>query len=84
MWSLRTSHGRGAEHFRKIGVPALVVQSTADQGVFPSDARAIHDSLASADKTLEFVRGRHYFEGDDAALTDVVDLIAAWTAQRVR
>ena len=84
MWSLRTSHGRGAEHFRKIGVPALVVQSTADQGVFPSDARAIHDSLGSADKTLEFVRGQHYFEGDDAALTDVVDLIAAWTAQRVR
>ena len=51
--------------------------------VFPSDARAIHDSLGSADKTLEFVRGQHYFEGDDAALTDVVDLIAAWTAQRL-
>jgi hypothetical protein len=82
MWSLRTSRGRGAEHFRKIRVPALVVQSTGDQGVFPSDARAIHDGLGSEDKTLEFVRGRHYFEGDDAALTDVVDLIAAWTAER--
>jgi len=84
MWSLRTSRGRGAEHFGKIRVPALVVQSTADQGVFPSDAHAIHDDLGASDKTLELVRGKHYFEGDDAALTEVVDVIAAWTAQRTR
>jgi esterase/lipase len=63
-------------------VPALVVQSTADQGVFLSDAMAIFDDLGSADKQFELVRGRHYFEDDDAALTDAVDLIAAWTAHR--
>jgi hypothetical protein len=63
-------------------VPALVVQSTGDQGVFLSDARAIHDNLASADNTLELVRGRHYFEDDDDALTGVVDLVADWTAKR--
>jgi hypothetical protein len=82
MWSLRTARCRGVDLFPKLRVPALVVQSTADQGVFPSDARAIHDSLGSNDKTLEFVRGRHYFEGDDAALTEVADLVAAWTAER--
>ena len=83
MWSLSAARCRGAEHLRRARVPALVVQSTADQGVFPSDARAIYDNLGSADKRLELVRGRHYFEDDDAALTDAVDLIAAWTAQRV-
>ena len=82
MWSLSAARCRGAEHLRRVRVPALVVQSTADQGVFPSDARAIYDNLGSADKRLELVRGRHYFEDDAAALTDVVELIAAWTAQR--
>jgi esterase/lipase len=82
MWSLTTAQCRGAEHLRKIRVPALVVQSTGDQGVFLSDARAIHDNLASEDKSLELVRGRHYFEDDDAALQGVVDLVADWTARR--
>ena len=82
MWSLTTAQCRGAEHLRKIRVPALVVQSTGDQGVFLADARAIHDNLASEDKTLELVPGRHYFEDDDAALSDVVDLVADWTTKR--
>ena len=82
MWSLSTAQCRGADHLRMVTVPALVVQSTGDQGVFLSDARAIHDNLASEDKTLAFVRGRHYFEDDDDALGDVVDLVAEWTAKR--
>ena len=82
MWSLSTAQCRGADHLRTIKVPALVVQSTGDQGVFLSDAQAIHDNLASEDKTLELVRGRHYFEDDDSALADVVDLLADWTAKR--
>ncbi len=48
-------------------VPALVVQSTADMGVFPSDARKIFDSIQSADKTLKMVKGAHYFEDSEAA-----------------
>jgi hypothetical protein len=57
-------------------VPSLVVQSLADRGVFPSDARAIHDGLAADDKELEFVPGEHYFE--DGGRNDVADLMAAW------
>ena len=45
MWSLRDSHCRGAPHLQRITQPALVVQSTADTGVFPSDAQAIYDAL---------------------------------------
>ena len=55
------------------------VQSMGDQGVFPSDARAIFESLGAADKTFQLVRGAHYFEGDDSALKDVIEVIAAWT-----
>ena len=60
----------------------VIIEQSADQGVFLTDAQAIYDNLGSADKQIELVRGRHYFEDDDAALTDVVDLIAAWTAHR--
>jgi hypothetical protein len=76
MWSLEASQCRGEPHFRRITVPALVVQSLADRGVFPSDARAIHEGLAAEDKHLELVPGEHYFE--DGGRDDVADLLAAW------
>jgi len=81
MWSLETAQCRGGAHLRNIAVPSLVVQSTGDQGVFPSDAREIFDCLGAEDKTFELVRGTHYFEGDDSALRDVIELIADWTTK---
>jgi hypothetical protein len=82
MWSLETSLCRGEPHLREIDVPALVVQSMADTGVFPSDARAIFGWLGSADKTLELVKGPHYFEDSPQERIDVADLIAAWIGAR--
>jgi len=80
MWSLRESQCVGAPHLAQIRVPSLVVQSTADRGVFPSDARAIHDALAAEDRSLELVPGEHYFE--DGGRDDVADLIAGWVKDR--
>ena len=76
MWSLATSQCRGAPHLARITVPSLVVQSLADRGVFPSDAHAIHEALASPDKTLALVPGEHYFE--TGGRDEVADLVAAW------
>ena len=39
MWSLAESHCSGAPHLNRITQPAMVIQSTADTGVFPSDAQ---------------------------------------------
>ena len=39
MWSLAESKCRGAPNLARVSCPALVVQSTADQGCYPSDAR---------------------------------------------
>lgn len=80
MWSLRESQCRGAPHLARIEVPSLVVQTTGDRGVFPSDARAIHDALGAADRELHVLPGEHYVEdvGPDA----VADLVAAWTTAR--
>jgi pimeloyl-ACP methyl ester carboxylesterase len=82
MWSLRTSGCRGAPHLARIEVPALVVQSLGDTGVFPSDARAIHDALASADKQLDFVSGAHYFEEGEERRAEIAEQIGAWASQR--
>ena len=78
MWSLEHSHCRGAPHLARIEVPALVVQSMADTGVFPSDAQAIFDALGTASKKLCFVPGDHYLTSPDAARDDVADLIVDW------
>lgn len=82
MWSLKASHCRGVPHLQRIKLPALVIQSLADTGVFPSDARGIHDALGSTDKTLEFVTGDHYLEHPATARDHVADMIAAWVAAR--
>ena len=78
MWSLKESQCQGVPHLRRITVPSLVLQSTADTGVFPSDARVIHDALAAADKTLEFMPGDHYLTEPGNARDDVADRIAGW------
>jgi esterase/lipase len=79
MWSLRTSQCRGAPHLARIAVPSLVVQSSADRGVYPSDARAIHDALGATDKELHLIPGEHYFEA--GGRSDVADLIADWVVR---
>lgn len=82
MWSLEHSQCRGAPHLNRITVPALVVQSMADTGVFPVDAHAIHDSLNSGDKSIEFVAGDHYLQTPSTAREIVADLVADWLNAR--
>jgi len=81
MWSLSESQCRAQPHLARVTVPSLVVQSTGDTGVFPSDARAIHDALAAEDKELAWLPGDHYFQ-HSGSRHDVADLIAAWLEAR--
>lgn len=78
MWSLEESYCRGEPHLMKIKEPALVIQSLGDTGVFPSDAQAIYDGLASEDKELQFVSGDHYLQEPNDARDNVADLIDDW------
>ena len=50
----------------------------ADTGVFPSDARAIHEALAAEDKSMEFMAGDHYLTEPDGARNEVADRISGW------
>jgi pimeloyl-ACP methyl ester carboxylesterase len=82
MWSLETSNCQGGPQLAKIEVPALVVQSTGDMGVFPSDARAIHAALAARDKTLQLIPGAHYFEDSETNRVAMIDLVCGWIEAR--
>jgi hypothetical protein len=82
MWSLRRSQCRGADHLGRIDLPALVLQSRADVGVFPSDATAIYEALGSADKELQWMAGDHYLETPAGAREEAADRISAWVAAR--
>ena len=82
MWSMSESQCRATPHLSRIALPSLVVQSTADQGCFPSDAKTIHDLLASTDKQLVMVPGDHYLTEPASARDEVADLIVAWITDR--
>ena len=78
MWSLEESQCNAGPHLARITLPALVVQADADTGVFPSDAQAMFDGLASTDKQLHTLTGDHYFQEPAGARDTVADLLAEW------
>jgi hypothetical protein len=82
LWSLRRSQCRGAPHLARVTLPALVLQSTADVAVFPSDAVTIHEGLASADKELQWMSGDHYLESPGEAREEAAERVAAWIESR--
>ncbi|MEZ5597594.1 MAG: hypothetical protein R3E84_14605 [Pseudomonadales bacterium] len=82
MWSLKESQCRGAPHLARIDVPALVIQSMADTGVFPTDARAIFDALGTPKKRLEFMAGDHYLTEPDGARDEAADRIVGWLGEQ--
>lgn len=83
MWSLEYSCCSGSRHLQRIDLPALVIQSMADAGVFPSDAEKIFDDLASDDKELKLVAGDHYLLEPEGIRGIVADLIDNWVRARI-
>jgi pimeloyl-ACP methyl ester carboxylesterase len=81
MWSLRVAQTRAEPHLARISCPALVINAEADTGVFPSDARRIHDALASTDKAQAAIDSDHYFT-TPGARSEQADTIARWIRQR--
>jgi hypothetical protein len=82
LWSRRDSPCGGPPHLGRISVPALVVQSTEDVGVFPSDARTIFEALRTDDKQLRWIPGDHYLESPPDIRAETADLIATWITDR--
>lgn len=82
MWSLTDSQCQAGPHLARLTVPTLLIEATADSGVFPSDAATILDAVAAEDKTHHRVAGDHYFLDPPDARDTVADVIAEWVAAR--
>ena len=82
MWSLETSQCRAEPHLANLHVPTLVISADSDTGVYPSDAKAIFEQVAAADKTFASLPGDHYFLEPDDGRDKVADLVADWISER--
>jgi pimeloyl-ACP methyl ester carboxylesterase len=83
MWSLRCAQTRAEPHLARITCPALVINADADTGVYPSDAKRIHDALGSTDKAKTSIDTDHYFT-TPGARSEQADTIAKWIAKHWR
>jgi pimeloyl-ACP methyl ester carboxylesterase len=78
-WSLSASNGSAEHHLSRISVPALVVQGTADTGVFMSEAKGLFDAVPHSDKQfVPIPGGNHYFSGQPHELAKAIDSIDGW------
>lgn len=80
MWSLTDSDCRAIPHLARLSVPTLLIQASADTGVFPAQAVELFNAVAATDKQLVTIPGDHYFQQPAGARDDVADVIAAWVA----
>jgi pimeloyl-ACP methyl ester carboxylesterase len=82
MWSLKDSKIKFDVFAANWNIPSIVIQGTADAGVYNSDARSIFDNIVTEDKELHFVSGGHYFDESPEYIIVVLDLITKWVDKR--
>ena len=82
-WSLEASQAAAEPNLARVSVPLLVVQGTADQGIFPSDVRAVFEAARMEDRQLHWIpEGSHYFLGQPEHQRLVFDLLERWLGER--
>jgi pimeloyl-ACP methyl ester carboxylesterase len=82
-WALDTTNAAAEPNLAACRVPALFLQGTADQGIFPSDVEAMFAACGSADRELGWIRGgTHYFDGQPELQARVFDGITEWLRRR--
>lgn len=82
-FGLSSTNALAEPNLARTSVPVLVIQSTADQGVFRSDAIALHEAAGSDDKQLHWVEGGlHFFAGQPEVQQSVIDLTDRWLRDR--
>ncbi|KAK5311539.1 hypothetical protein LTR93_011692 [Exophiala xenobiotica] len=83
MWSLEESKCKLEPYAAAFSLPTLVVQSTGDTGVYPSDARHVYDIIATKDKELELIPGGHFFDESQKSLDGIIQVIGDWVKRKL-
>jgi pimeloyl-ACP methyl ester carboxylesterase len=83
------SHAKMWENLKKISVPVLVTNSSADSGILPEEAKKTFESVASKDKEKVFIiGGEHGYEpngpkkGKGDQREQLLDAITKWANKR--
>ncbi len=82
-WSIDDSQTDGLTGARRIGVPLLVIENTADDAVPVTHPRMLYEAARSPDKTFHQIRGAtHYYAGQPQLLEEAGALIRGWLVER--
>jgi len=82
-WSLDDSCGNGLEGARRMRVPLLVIENSADDAVPQTHPNMLFEAAASQDKTFRVIKGAtHYYAGQPELLNEATTLIRGWLTQR--
>jgi pimeloyl-ACP methyl ester carboxylesterase len=78
-WSVSETNQDTCRDLKFTSFPALVIQGTADMGIYPSDAKAIYDAVPNEKKELHFIKGgKHYFDHQQKELSEALDIMTGW------
>ncbi|MDB5929069.1 MAG: hypothetical protein JWR60_776 [Polaromonas sp.] len=81
-WSGITSNASFERCGAELVLPSLVIEYTGDQAAFPTDMAAIYQSIGSANKRSEKVRGNHHGqalgEGEESGQIVAGRLVQQW------
>ena len=82
-WSLDDSCGNGLEGARRMRVPLLVIENSADDAVPTTHPKMLFEAAASPDKLFRVVKGAtHYYAGQPELLQEATALIRGWLQER--
>ena len=77
-WSGNTSQAEIARTGPRMTLPALVIEYTGDNAIFPSDTQHIVDSLGSRDISRAAIAGDHYGFPAESGRDGAVEELIAW------
>lgn len=82
-WSIDDTNGDGIAAAKRISVPLLVIENTADDAVPQPHARAVFDAAVTTDKRFALIEGAtHYYAGQPELLRQSNLLIRDWLIKR--
>lgn len=82
-WGTDTSNALADKHIVHCSVPLLVIQSTADQGVFSSDVQLVYEAATVRDKQLRWLQGgTHFLIGQPDLTSEMFQIIDDWLRER--
>ncbi|MDH3232738.1 MAG: lysophospholipase [Alphaproteobacteria bacterium] len=82
-WSYDLSNADGPESAKRITVPALMIENSADDGCLPHHNRRFWDAIGHTDKEKHVIEGaNHYYFGQPDKAGEAVALCRDWLQRR--